>query len=149
MKKRRLVGPLTPIQEQQEALKDVGLPEDLVGKIYEIISNQHINGKEEGYWIRYAVRYCTRTNIKVSYLNGKMHGKFRSHYLNGIRDCESNYLNGLQEGKCLEYNLKGGLFTECNYMKGKKHGKYISYNPEGTVYKVCDFINGKLVCVCM
>ena len=121
MKKRRLVGPLTAIQEQQEALKDVGLPEDLVGKIYEIISNQRINGRMEGFWIRNIERYNRTVLVNCNYLNGKMHGKYKSFFWNGRLDSEYNYINGLLEGKGVEYYLRGGLLLECNYKNGNKY----------------------------
>lgn len=71
MKKRRLIGPLTPIQEQQEVLKDVGLPEDLIRKVYDKMANQKINGKMEGYWEDWGPGESWEEHEINTYVNGK------------------------------------------------------------------------------
>lgn len=165
MKKRRLIGPLTPIQEQQETLKDVGLPEDLVRKIYETITNQVINGKKEGFHIEVHLDkrtiFCKCTYLRdekhglfqkwrpngkpweyIVYRNGKEHGPYKYYWEYEDIYVDTQCVDGLQHGESRVYH-DGKLEVKTNYVFGKLHGEYLKYK-DGKVVEKANYMYGKL-----
>ena len=62
---------------------------------------------------------------EVQYENGKRHGSFHSHYDNGNDEIVCTYYNGLRNGVFTEYYKSGVPKRKVNYDMGVKNGPLI------------------------
>jgi antitoxin component YwqK of YwqJK toxin-antitoxin module len=69
-----------------------------------------------------------RISAAYVYDNGKLHGKFKEFFLNGITKAEGEWDQNQRAGIWFEYHPNGKRALLTRYKEGKKHGWQIAYD---------------------
>lgn len=87
-------------------------------------------------------------NINQYDSKGKKYGLWRFYYMNpGNLDtlwCEPNYVNGELHGLFKSWHLNGQLCSEVNYVNDERHGLYRLLNEDGELVDEMYYVNGIL-----
>lgn len=81
-----------------------------------------------------------------NYIDGKLHGVYKTFYLTGEPTEISFYKDGLKDGNYKKYSIKGFLYQDFNYKRGKLNGMAIYYSRKtGDLIKKGPFKNDQRV----
>ena len=96
--------------------------------------------KRIGKWIYYHKDGKT-IMLEENYVDGKLHGSYKTFYPNKKPTIIANYKNGLLHGNFKRYAIKGYLYQDLNYKNGKLDGEATYFDRKtGKIIKT-----GKLV----
>ncbi len=99
------------------------LAADTFPKLVETYSNDMLNG------ISYQYSFGKVINER-NYLNGKLHGIWKSWNINGTQTEQKNYKEDQLHGECIFW-WNGIMLKSENYQNGAKNGRFAQYNREG------------------
>jgi TonB family protein len=99
------------------------LAADTFPKLVQTYSNDMLNG------ISYQYSFGKVVN-ESNYLNGKLHGIWKSWNTNGTQIEQKNYKDGQLNGECIFW-WNGIMLKSENYLNGAKNGRFAQYNREG------------------
>ena len=80
---------------------------------------------------------------RLTYSDGKRHGKMVGYYENGRIEVEGNYRDGQEEGKWVEYYKNGQILVEGHYVDGLEEGKWVEYYNSGEKKREGNYKNGE------
>ena len=83
--------------------------------------------KREGKWLFYHLDGKSIMS-EENYENGKLHGVYKTFFIDGKPTEITSYKNGLLDGNYKKYSIKGFLYQEFNYANGKLNGMAIYYS---------------------
>lgn len=91
-------------------------------------SEGEMRGKErEGKWLFYHEDGKSIMS-EENYVNGKLHGEYKTFYPTGEPTEIAYYKNGLLHGNYKKYSIKGFLYQDFNYAEGKLNGMATYYS---------------------
>lgn len=111
-------------------------------KMYEYT---YVNGKIHGLYKSWNVEGVFMKQCE--YEEGKLHGKFYEYYPDGVIKTSAYYYQDNLHGNVSEWDNDGNLVRFEQWLYGKKHGKYIIFNQTDNGILLTEsknYINGKL-----
>lgn len=91
-------------------------------------SEGQMDGKNRvGKWIFYHIDGKTVMS-EENYVDGKLHGPYKTFYNDGTPTEIANYKNGLLDGNYKKYAIRGHLINDFNYIGGKLNGMATYYS---------------------
>ncbi len=79
---------------------------------------------------------------RITYVNGKKHGRYERWFENGIRSFESNYVDGKKHGKTYSWWRNGNRRSENNFKVGVPDGEQLEWYKSGAKFKKLVLVNG-------
>ncbi len=95
-----------------------------------------VNGKKEGYWVRYDTNYMIQYDIQ--YKNGKPNGKV-THFWDGKISIEAEEKNGIRDGRYTSYHNYPIIEAHGYVKEGKRVGEWRTYTKKGELNRVIQF----------
>lgn len=93
-----------------------------------LISKGKMEGKNRvGKWLFFHEDGKTVMS-EENYVNGKLHGEYRTYYQSGKPTEIAYYKNGFLDSIYRKYSIKGHLYQHFSYKSGKLNGKAVYYN---------------------
>ena len=80
-----------------------------------------------GKWIYYHKDGKT-IMVEENYVDGKLHGEYKTYFANKKPTIIANYKNGLLDGSYKRYAVKGHIYQDLQYKEGKLNGKAIYHD---------------------
>lgn len=93
-----------------------------------LISKGKMEGKNRvGKWLFFHEDGKTVMS-EENYVNGKLHGEYKTYYQSGKPTEIAYYKNGFLDSIYRKYSIKGHLYQHFSYKSGKLNGKAVYYN---------------------
>ncbi len=104
-----------------------------------LIAIEHYTlGRRAGEW----KVFSAETGILLeerTYLDGKLHGPYKTYYLDGAVSLEQNYVDGKLNGRSTSYYPKNVMSSTGNYLKGRRTGSWDFYDTKGKVRSTVEY----------
>ena len=85
-----------------------------------------------------------KVEAKMSFKDGKLHGRTVSYYQNGNMKSDENFVNGIADGVSKSFYENGKVEYETTYKNNKRDGLEKSYSSTGQLQTEMTYKNGKL-----
>lgn len=82
-----------------------------------------------------------------NYLNGFVHGLYKSYYNNGKLKDVCLYQNGVLSGRAIKYWPNGVKKMNVNYLNGEMDGVYEEWDTNGILVSMKTYYKGKLASI--
>jgi antitoxin component YwqK of YwqJK toxin-antitoxin module len=82
-----------------------------------------------------------------NYLNGHVHGLYKSYYSSGKIKDVCLYQNGVLTGRAIKYWPNGIKKMNVNYLNGEMDGIYEEWDQNGILISMKTYYNGKLASI--
>lgn len=118
---------LTRVEEVDGALRYVGAMKD---------------GQKHGQWITYDEGLLYEVK---HYIDGKLHGPFRSYHENGALFSDGQFVRGILDGRHRVFRDNGQLLLLNWYNHGDRERTWCEWYPDGHLQRIAEYSADKLI----
>ncbi len=106
-----------------------------------LMETEYKNGARSGIHIEWKVLQFGKTCkiLVCKYLDGKLHGGYRSYYLSGRTETQCTYKHGNLEGPFRKYYPNNKIKVFCFYVDGALHGVYREWAEQNTMHQILHY----------